>query len=500
MNDAPLLELRRIEKSFPGVHALKNMSFSVRRGSVHVICGENGAGKSTLMKIINGIYQPDSGSILFEGQEVVISNPTVAKTYKIYMISQELNYIPEMTVEESLFLGQEPLNRFGGIDWKEIRKRTITLLKQENLPYRPETKLKDLSVSDIQMLEIMKAVSQDASILIMDEPTSAITTKEVDVLFRKIDQLRSKGVGIVYISHRFDELFRIADDITVIRDGAWVDTRPASQLNIETIIQLMVGRVLDNVYPPRPQKAVGETILSVEGLSDGDRFHNITFNLKAGEILGFSGLMGAGRTEVMRAIFGLAPYLAGTIRIRGKEVKISSVKDAIAHKIAMLSEDRKRYGIIQYRDIKENAGLSSLEKFIKGGFRNARKERELISSVCGRMRVKAPTLETSIDALSGGNQQKVVFAKWMLREPDILILDEPTRGIDVGAKYEIYKIMMELAAEGKAVIMISSELPEIIGVCDRVYVMADGHITGELPHELFTQERIMKYATMAEIA
>lgn len=500
MDGAPLLELRGIDKSFPGVHALKDMSFTVTRGSVHVICGENGAGKSTLVKIINGIYQPDFGEIRFDGKPVTIKNPLEAKKYKIYMISQELNYIPELTVEQSLYLTQEPLNRVGGVDWKAMRKGALELLKREGLPYSPDTKLKDLSVSDIQMLEILKAVSQDSNIIIMDEPTSAITAKEVDILFEKIAQLKSKGVGIIYISHRLDELFRIADVISVIRDGALVETRPADQFDVDSVIQLMVGRVISNVYPPRCEKAIGGVALEVDGLSDGSRFQDVSFTLRNGEILGFSGLMGAGRTEVVRAIFGLDPYTSGSIRVHGKEIKVASVRDGIRNGIAMLSEDRKRYGIVQVRDVKENTGLSSLEKIIWGGFCHAKRERELISAVCGRMRVKTPTLETTIDALSGGNQQKVIFAKWMLRNPDILILDEPTRGIDVGAKYEIYKIIQELAAEGKAVLIISSDLPELIGVCDRVYVMSKGRITGELEREQFSQERIMKYATMGAAA
>jgi inositol transport system ATP-binding protein len=492
----PLLELRGIEKSFPGVWALKHMAFSVCRGSVHVICGENGAGKSTLVKIINGIYQPDNGEILLNGERVVIPNPVKARQYKISMISQELNYIPEMTVEQSLFLGDEPLNKIGGIDWKKIRKSTIELLKREGLSYKPDTKLKDLSISDIQMLEILKAVSHESNIIIMDEPTSAITDKEVVLLFSKIAQLKAKGAGIIYISHRLDELLRIADEISVIRDGALVETRHAKDFDIDTIIQLMVGRALDNVFPPKTKRTVGETVLDVEGLSNGSKFTDINFQLRAGEIVGFAGLMGAGRTDVVRALFGLDPFSAGVVRVHGKKVKIRNVQDSISLGIAMLSEDRKRYGIIAIRSVRENVGLSCLKRFFRGGYLHKKLEKKLIASICDRMRVKTPSLETAVDALSGGTQQKVVFAKWMLRDPDILILDEPTRGIDVGAKYEIYKIMLELAGDGKGVLMISSELPELIGVCDRIYVMSKGRITGELSADEFDQERIMKYATM----
>ena len=474
MDEAPLLELRAIGKSFPGVRALSNMSLTVRRGTVHVICGENGAGKSTLVKIINGLNQPDEGEIRINGEKVIIPNPIVARSYKISMIFQELNYIPEMTVQEALFLGVEPVNRFGKIDWKTIRARAVALLADEGLSYDPTTKLKDLSVSDIQMLEILKAVSQDANIIIMDEPTSAITAKEVDRLFAKIAELKARDAAIIYISHRLGEIFRIADDISVIRDGMLVETRPAKDFDIDTVIQLMVGRSLDNVFPPRVACEIGPTVLDVRDLSDGAKFAGVDFHLRAGEIVGFSGLMGAGRTEVVRALFGLDPYTTGTIRVQGQDVRIKTVKDSIFLNMAMLSEDRRRYGLVPVRSIRENIGLASLEKFIRGGYLHGDQEKKMISSICGRMRVKAPTLDTSVDALSGGNQQKVVFAKWMLRDPDILILDEPTRGIDVGAKYEIYKIIFELAAEGKAILIISSELPEILGICDRILCDVEG--------------------------
>ncbi|MFT3849758.1 MAG: sugar ABC transporter ATP-binding protein [Propionivibrio sp.] len=316
------------------------------------------------------------------------------------------------------------------------------------------------------------------------------------MLFEKISQLRAKGAGIIYISHRLDELFRIADDISVIRDGAHVETRRAADFDINTIIQLMVGRPLDNVFPPKPERNIGQPVIEVTGLCDEGKFRDVDFNIRAGEIVGFSGLMGAGRTEVVRALFGLDPLSAGEVRIKGNPVKIGSVQNSIDLGMAMLSEDRKRYGIIPIRSIRENVGLSSLMKFFRKGYLNKKTERGLISSVCDRMRVKAPSTETAVVALSGGNQQKVVFAKWVLRNPDILILDEPTRGVDVGAKYEIYKIMFELASEGKAILMISSELPELIGVCDRMYVMAKGRITGELQANEFDQERIMKFATI----
>lgn len=496
MGDTPILELRGIEKRFPGVIALKDMGFSVRKGSVHVICGENGAGKSTLMKIVSGIYQPDAGEIYVGGEKVTIDSPLTARRLKISMVTQELNYIPEITVAQSLFLGDEPRTRIGSIDWKKVYADAKALLEREGLHYRPDTKLKELSVSDLQMLEIMKAVSREANIIIFDEPTSAITSKEVDVLFKKINELRENGAGIVYISHRFDELFRIADDISVIRDGTHVGTRPASEIDVDTIIQMMVGRKLDNVYPEKPQRKLGATALEVKGLGDDERFSDVSFNVRKGEIIGLAGLMGAGRTEVVRTVFGLDPYTQGEINVHGQPVRIRHVQDAIRLRIAMLSEDRKRYGIVPMRSITENTGLVSLNKFFKRGYRDAKTEKRLIDGVSSRMKVKAPNFNTQIGLLSGGNQQKVMLAKWMLCDPEILILDEPTRGIDVGAKFEIYKIIFELAQEGRAVVVISSELSELIAICDRIYVMANGRISGELKEPEFSQEGIMRLATL----
>ena len=490
----PLIELRGIEKLFPGVKALSDMSFSVRKGSVHVLCGENGAGKSTLCKIINGIYQPDRGEILIDGKPVEINDPIEARGYKIAMIFQELNFIPEFTVEQNLFLGNEPVNRFGKVDWAAIRKQTLELLAQEGLPYTPDTKLKDLSVSDIQMLEIIKAISYKANILIMDEPTSAISTKEVEVLFRKIAQLKSQGVGIIYISHKMDEIFRIADEISVLRDGRLIDTRPAKDLDIETVIKLMVGRKMESAFPEKHGQAIGPVLLAVENLSQGRTFRDINFNLRQGEIVGFAGLMGAGRTEVVRALFGLDEITSGSIKVKGEPVNIRNVQDSIAHGMAMVSEDRKRYGIIPVRDVKENISLSSLERVMGFFGINHRQERQRDAEISKRLNVKTPSLETLISSLSGGNQQKIVLAKWLLRTPEILLLDEPTRGIDVGAKFEIYTLITELAKEGKAVLMISSEMEELIGVCDRIYVMAKGRISGELARKDFSQENIMKLA------
>ena len=493
MENKTKLRVVDIEKSFPGVKALDKINFSVDKGSVHVLCGENGAGKSTLMKIINGIYKQDKGQIYIDEKQVTIRNPIHAREHGISMIFQELNYIPEMTVEESLFVGNWPRNKYNKIDWKEIRKRTLELLEKENLNYSPTTKLKNLTVSDIQMLEIIKAISYNAEIIIMDEPTSAITHNEVEVLFDKINDLKNRGTSIIYISHKMDEIFRIADQITVFRDGRVVGSHPKAELDIDKVIAMMVGRKLDGSFPKEEVK-LGENILEVDNLSNKGKFKKVNFNLRAGEIVGFAGLMGAGRTEVMRSVFGLDPYQEGTITIHGKEVKIKRVSDLIKRNLVMLTEDRRRFGIIPIRSVRENAALASLKRFIYKGRLHEKMERETIKSYCDKMRVKTPDYETTIESLSGGNQQKVLLAKWMITNPEVFILDEPTRGIDVGAKYEIYKLMTEIVKEGKGVIMVSSELPELIGMCDRIYVMAKGRITGMLSKNDFTQENIMKLA------
>jgi inositol transport system ATP-binding protein len=486
------LEVKNITKSFPGVLALSDVSLKVRAGSVCVLCGENGAGKSTLMKIIDGIYQPDRGDIFIDGKKVYIKNPIQARALGISMIFQELNYIPELTLEENLFCGKLPI-RHGHIDWRAVRSQTIELLKQENLPYSPTMKMKNLTVSDIQMLEILKAISIDARIIIMDEPTSAISEREVNSLFEKIEDLKKRGKSIIYISHKMDEIFRIADDIVVLRDGKVVDARPQKDFTIDEVISLMVGRKLEGNFPVRTS-SIGEEALSIRNLSGG-KFKNITFSVRRGEIVGFAGLMGSGRTEIMRAIFGLDPYRSGEILVSGKLTKIDTPRSAIKAGIAMLSEDRRRFGIVPVRNIKENVGLTNLSRFFYRGYLHASVEKSVVSDISSRMNIKAPSLMTTVEELSGGNQQKIVLGKWVLSEAHILILDEPTRGIDVGSKFEIYKLMNALAAEGKALIMVSSELPELIGMCDRIYVIYKGEIAGELQKAEYSQEAIMRLAT-----
>jgi len=498
-NEEVVLQVENVTKSFPGVRALSDINLSLRRGSVHVLCGENGAGKSTFVKILNGVHEPDEGVIYVNGEQVKIHHPLEARRLGIGMIFQELDYVPEFTVEQTLFLGEEPRNRFGSIDWKEIRRRTVALLESEKLPYSPDTKLKDLTISDIQMIEILKAVSADVQVLLLDEPTSAITKTETKRLFEKIDQLKSKGVAFIYISHKMDEIFQIADEITVLRDGEHIGSRPASELTVDDVISMMVGRSLDNVFPEKPERTIGEPLLEISGLSGGTRFRDVSLSVKKGEIVGLSGLVGAGRTELVRAAFGLDPYESGEVRVGGTAVPKNDVVAAMDRGMAMLSEDRKRYGLVLTRNVMENATILVLKKYFKRGWNRKKKEILDVESMFTRLNVKTPSLSTIAGTLSGGNQQKVVLAKWLLKDQDVIVLDEPTRGIDVGAKFEIYKIVFSLAAAGKAVLVISSELPELIGICDRIYVMAKGSLTGELSADEFDQETIMKYATQGSV-
>ncbi len=483
-----------IEKSFPGVKALSNIEFSVRRGTVHALCGENGAGKSTLMKIIMGLYKADKGQIYIDGKPVEIKNPIQAREYGISMIAQELNYVPELSIEENLFMGRLPVTRYKKVDWKRVRREAEEFLKEEGLPYSPSQKLKTLTVSDIQMLEIIKAITNNAQIVIMDEPTSSITDREVKQLFGKIEELKKKGVAIIYISHKMDEVFQIADDITVLRDGTVVSTDRAEDLDLDTVIARMVGRKLSNVYP-KEEIPIGEKAIEVEHFCQDGMFDDVNFYARKGEIVGFAGLVGAGRTETMRAVFGLDPHSTGTVRIDGQQVQIKSPQNSIRHKLVMLSESRRDDGIIPVRSVQENASLANLGRYIYGGYTHRGKERQEVKDMFDKMNVKTPSMETEISKLSGGNQQKVLLTRWMLCDPEIMILDEPTRGIDVGAKFEIYKLITDIVKENKAVIMISSELPELIGMCDRIYIMCQGKITGCIEKEEFSQETIMRYAT-----
>lgn len=488
------LRVADIDKSFPGVHALDHVCFEVRRGSVHALCGENGAGKSTLMKIINGLYRPDSGTIEIDGQAVVIENPMHARALGIAMIAQELNFVPELSIEENLFLGRLP-GRPGRVDWSDMRRRTAALFEREQLTFDPAQKMKTLSVSELQQLEILKALSLDAQIIIMDEPTSSITEAETAELFEKIRALKAEGRSVIYISHKLDEIFEIADTVSILRDGQAVGTYPVEAISRAEMIRQMVGRTVDQVYP-KAAVPVGDILLQVDGLSQPGEFKDISFHVRAGEIVGFAGLVGSGRTEVMRAVFGLDPYESGTVALGRQVLAGRTVRDRIRAGIGMVTEDRKRSGIVSVRSIRENAALANLSAFFYGGRLHAGAEAETCLKYFKQMDVKAPDLETPIGALSGGNQQKIILSKWMMREPKVLILDEPTRGIDVGNKHAIYQLMIDIARQGKAIVMVSSELPELLGMCDRIYVMNQGRLTGEVQRADFDQARIMTYATM----
>lgn len=490
------LELDHISKSFPGVKALDDVSLKVRPGSVHALAGENGAGKSTLMKIINGIYKADGdGEIRINGKKASIKDPINARSHGVSMIFQELNYVPELTIEENLFLCREPMKGKHGVflNKKAAHEKAVNLISAEGFHYDPKTKMKDLSMSDIQMIEILKAVSSDASIIIMDEPTSAITDKEVDILFAKIRQLQERGISFIYISHRLEEIFRIADTVTVMRDGKVVHTAPIEMFDHDTLIAYMVGRKLDHIYP-KESIPVREGGLELRNCS-GEQFHDISLYVKPGEIVGMAGLMGAGRTELARAVFGMDPLKSGEIRIDGNKVVIQHPADAKKQGLAMVSEDRRQFGFVGCRTVRENIALSSLEmRLQKTGLLDLRKETKAANEMVELFRVKTPTLNTRVENLSGGNQQKVVLSKWFLINPKVLILDEPTRGIDVGAKFEIYAHMTALAKKGMAILMISSELPELIGMCDRIYVMCRGHLAGEASGSEMEQTTIMKMA------
>ena len=494
MSQDNILVMENISKSFPGVQALSDVHLTVRKGTVHALMGENGAGKSTLMKVLIGIYIPESGAITFQGKSVQIANTEMALKLGISMIHQELSPVPYMTVAENIYLGREPLGRFGLIDKRKMIADTKALLNRLEINVDPSAIMKSLSVANTQMVEIAKAISYDSSLIIMDEPTSAITEREVAHLFRIIRSLKEKGVAIIYITHKMDEVFQIADEITVFRDGKHIATVPAGQTDKNSPIAMMVGRELTNIYP-KSEAPIGEVILSVRNLTRKGIIHGVSFDLRRGEILGLAGLMGAGRTEVIEGIFGIKKIDSGEIEVKGKSVQINSPADAIRHGLALLTEDRKLTGIMGVLPVKDNMMIASLDSYATNGFLNKRLIDETCNREKGRLEIKTPSMDQVIKLLSGGNQQKVLVSRWLLTTPDILILDEPTRGIDVGAKAEIHRLMCKLAQEGKAIIMISSELPEILGMSDRVLVMHEGRVGGEFARQDATQESIMRAAT-----
>ena len=496
------LELKGVTKSFPGVLALDNVSLSVRPGTVHALMGENGAGKSTLMKCLFGIYKMDEGEILIEGNKVTINNPDEAMKLGVAMVHQELQPILPRSVAENMYLGRFPVRKYGPlqiIDHKKMNEDASYWLKEVGMDFNPKTKLSDLSIGQMQTIEIAKAVSHEAKLIIFDEPTSSLSDKEVEVLFRIMNDLRDRGVAMIYISHKMDEIKRIADDITIMRDGGYVGTWKASELTTEEIITKMVGRELKNIYPEH-KDTPGEVLLDCRNITSINEhsFKDCTFQIRRGEIVGFGGLVGAQRTELMEAIFGIRNIKSGEIYVNGKKVDSKTPRRAMDAGMGLITEDRRGKGILGCLSIKDNVGVSVYDKNLRAGFvLNHGNINGIVDKSIKQLSIKTPSMSTAISSLSGGNQQKVIIARWLANNPDILIMDEPTRGIDVGAKHEIYEIMCELAREGKAIIMISSEMPELLGMSDRVYIMCNGYIRGEIsdPEEL-TQERVMQFATM----
>ena len=499
-----VLEMEGVCKSFPGVKALDHAQLKLRPGKVHALMGENGAGKSTLMKCMFGIYKMDEGQIRINGEPVTIHDPMDALHKGIAMVHQELQPIPARTVGENIFLGRYPMKKALGfipiVDHKKMYADTADLLKKVRMNFDPKQKVGELSVSQMQSVEIAKAVSANCRVLILDEPTSSLTSNEVEALFRIIEDLKAENVAVVYISHKMDEILRIADEVTIMRDGQYVGNWLAEELTTDKIITRMVGRELTNLYPKR-ENVPGEVVFEVKNFTSihPRSFRNASFQLRKGEILGVGGLVGAQRTELMEGIFGIRAHTTGQVFYKGKEMKINRPKDAIDQGIALLTEDRRASGIMGVLSVADNISIASLNQYLDYGVMiNGKKVEKLVQDNVKKMNIKTPSSKTLIKSLSGGNQQKVLIGRWLANNPDVLILDDPTRGIDVGAKYEIYCIIAELAKEGKSIIMISSEMGELIGMSDRIMVMCDGRITGFVEGEEATQENIMALATQFE--
>ncbi len=494
------LEMRGVSKSFPGVKALDKVNLKVRPGTVHALMGENGAGKSTLMKCLFGIYHMDEGEVFVDGEKVNIQNPDEALHKGLAMVHQELQPVPERTIAENMYLGRFPVKSFGPIkviDHKTMNEEAKKWLENVKMPFDPRKKLGHLSISQMQSIEIAKAVSQEAKLIILDEPTSSLTDNEVEALFRIVRDLRDRGVSFVFISHKMAELRQISDDITIMRDGGYVGTWEMKNISDDEIVKQMVGRELTNIYPPLDNEP-GDVLLEVNNFTSihDNSFKNCSFKLRKGEILGFGGLVGAQRTELMEAIFGIRHIESGEVKLNGKTLDIKRPQDAINNGIGMITEDRRGSGILGCLSIADNVSIASLNQYLEAGIKlNKKKIEELVQDNVSKLSIKTPSSKTLIQSLSGGNQQKVIISRWLANNPDVLIMDEPTRGIDVGAKYEIYQIMIDLAKQGKGIIMISSEMPELLGVSNRVMVMCNGKITGEVSGNEMTQENVMHYAT-----
>ncbi len=493
MSAGPILEMRQIRKTFPGVVALDKVDFELRRGEVHILLGENGAGKSTLMKILSGAYQKTEGQIILDGAEVEIKNPKHAQTLGISTVYQEFNLIPHLSIGENIFLGREPVRFAGLIDQRAILQEAKSALSGLGLTLNPRKSVKELRVAEQQMVEVAKALSLDARILIMDEPTAALTEHEITELFATICRLKDKGVSIVYISHRMEELFEIGDRVTVLRDGRSVGTHAVLDISKTELIRLMVNRELTELFP-KEHATRGAEVLRVERLSTKSGLKEISFSLHKGEVLGVAGLLGAGRTELARAIFGLDETSSGSIYVNGVVRKMNSPRSAIKSGIGFLTEDRKSQGLVLPLSVERNLCLSSVDKFSRWGIMHSSEERQAATRYVEELRIKTPSLDQKVVFLSGGNQQKVVLSKWLCSQAEVFIFDEPTRGVDVGAKAEIYQLMNRLTAAGVAIMMISSELLEVLGMSDRVMVMRGGRIAGEFSAGECTQERILQCA------
>lgn len=492
---AYLLEMKGINKSFPGVKVLSDVQLNLKSGELVALMGENGAGKSTLMKILGGIYERDAGTIIVKGETQEKMTPDIASSRGIAIIHQEMNLIPHLSVMENIFLGREyTYGKSGFVNWRKMRQETKRWLDQLAIKLDPDTLVGDLSVGQQQMIEITKALSMQADILVLDEPTAALTNREIDALFDMIASLKEKGVGMIYISHRMEEIFQVSDRITVLRDGQYVGTVETAETNLDELVKMMVGREITDRFPKVEVQLGGER-LRVENLNVKDKLSNISFSIKSGEIVGVAGLMGAGRTEMAKALFGLEKVREGQILVDGKPVRVTRPIDAISAGIALVTEDRKEEGLVLSLSVRENISLPNLQKVSSLGVMNPRDEQVLSNDAIQRLLIKTAGGEQIVGSLSGGNQQKVVIGKWLAKKPKILILDEPTRGVDIGAKKEIYDIMNRLAQDGVAILMISSELPEVLGMSDRVLVMHEGRITGEFTREEATQEMIMRAAT-----
>ena len=488
------IEMRGIDKSFGSNQVLKQAGFTLESGEVHALMGENGAGKSTLMKILTGVYTKDAGTVLVDGKEVNYKNPQEAEKAGIVFIYQELNVMFDLTVEENLFMGKEIHGKFGICDKKAMQKKAQEALNILGVNISPKTVMAELSVGQQQMVEICKALMADAKVIIMDEPTAALTQSETVALFKVIESLRKKGVSMVYISHRMEEIFELCDRITVLRDGSYIGVKNIPETNMNEIVKMMIGREIGERYPSRNVK-IGKEVLKVKELTRKGTFHDVNFSVRAGEVLGVSGLMGAGRTEIMQAIFGNLSYESGTIEMDGKEVKISNPRQAMEHGLGFITEDRKTEGLMLDKSIRENISLCNLRRISKSSVISREAEKNMVAEAIKDLRIKCFGSYHECNNLSGGNQQKVVLAKWILTNPKILILDEPTRGVDIGAKKEIYSIINKLAAQGVAIIMVSSELPEVLGMSDNIMVVREGEVRGIISYEEANQERVMTLAT-----